>query len=60
MVSLLSLLVLSSFNLLRHVCVGATNMSFCERLSYNPFNRTSVIFAIVFLTWYELLSYSIV
>ena len=43
-----------------HIYVGVTNMSFCEHLSYNPFNRTYVIFIIVFLTWYDLTSYSIV
>ena len=35
-------------------------MSLYERLSYNPFNRTFVLFSIVFLTWYDLTSYSIV
>ena len=48
------------FNLLCHICVIFTNMFFCERLSYNPFNCTYVIFTNAFLTWYELTSYSIV
>ena len=60
MVCLFSWWVLRSFNLLRHIYVGFTNMYFCERLSYNPFHFTSVIFTILFLTWYDLLSYSIV
>ena len=34
-------------------------MSFCKNLSYNPFTRTSIIFTIVFLTWYDLTPYSI-
>ena len=48
------------FNLLRHIYVGFANMSFCERISYNPFHHTSVLFTIFFLTWYDLTSYSIV
>ena len=48
------------FNLSRHIYVALTNMSFCERLSYNSFNSASIIFTIVFLNWYDLMSYSIV
>ena len=57
MVSMLSWWVLRSFNLLRHIYIGFTNMYLCERLSYNPFNRTYVIFTIVFLTLYDLTPY---
>ena len=60
MVSLFLWWVLRNFNLLCHIYIGFTNVSFCERLSYNPFNRTSVLFTIVFLTWYETKSYYIV
>ena len=60
MVNLSSWWVLMHFNLLRQIYVGFTNMYFCERLSYNPSNRTSVLFTIVFLSWYDLTSYSIV
>ena len=37
MASQLSCWVFRRFNLLRHIYVGFTNMSFCERLSYNTF-----------------------
>ena len=50
----------SGFNLLRRVYVGLTNMSFCERLSYKPINHISVLFTIVFMSLYDLTSYSIV
>ena len=60
MVSLSSWWCLRRFNLLRHIYVGFTNRSLCERLRYNPFNRTYILFTIVFLTWYDLTSYYIV
>ena len=60
MLSLFSGGVLRPFNLLRQIYVGFTKMSFCERLSYNHFNCNYVLFTIVFLTWYDLTSYSIV
>ena len=59
MVYLFSCWVLRRFNLLRHINLGFTNISFCERFKYNPFNCPSVIFSIVFLTWYDLTSYYI-
>ena len=60
MVSLFSLWVLRGFNLLRHISVVLAKTSFCDCLSYNPFNRTFVLFTTVFLTWYDLSPYSIV
>ena len=48
MVSLFSWWFLRRFNLLRNIYVVFTNMYFCERWSYNPFNCTSVLFTIVF------------
>ena len=35
---------------MRHILVGRTNISFCERLNFNPFMRTFVHFTIVFFT----------
>ena len=35
-------------------------MSFCDHFSYNPFNRNFLLSTIVFLTWCDLMSYSIV
>ena len=58
--SLFSWLFLRRFNLLRHIYVGFTNISFYEHLNYNPFIRTSIILNIVFLTWYDLTPYSLV
>ena len=60
MESLFSSWVLRCLKFSCHVYVGFTNMSFCERLSCNPFNSTSVLPTIVFLTWDDLTSYSIV
>ena len=59
MMSLFSWWFLRRFNFLCHFYVGFANISFCESLSYNPFNCTSVLFTLFFLTWYDLTSYSI-
>ena len=59
-VSLFPWRVLRRFNSLSHIYVDFTNFFFCERLSYNPFNCTSILFTKLFLTWYDLNSYSIV
>ena len=48
------------FVLLRHILVGDTNVSFYERLNFNPFMCTIVHFNIDVLTWYDFTSYSIV
>ena len=45
---------------MRHILVGHTNISFCERLNFNTFMRTFLNFTIVILTWYDFTSYSIV
>ena len=50
---------LFKFILLRHICVGYTNTSFCDKLSFNPFSCTILYFDILFLTWYDFTSYSI-
>ena len=41
------------FDLLHHILVGHTNISFYERLNFNPFMRTFVHFTIAVLTWYD-------
>ena len=60
MASLFSWWILRRFNLLLHNYVGFTNIYICERLSYNPFNCISIIFTVVFFTWCDLTSYSII
>ena len=48
------------FNLMRHIYVDYTNMSFYERLNFNPFCCTFVHFTIIVLIWYDITSYTIV
>ena len=46
--------------LLNYIQVGNTKINFCERSSFNPFISIFVHFTILFLTWYDFTSYSIV
>ena len=45
---------------MRPILVGYTNISFYERLKYNPFRSTYLHFTIIVLTWYDFTLYSIV
>ena len=51
--------LLFKFILLCHIYVGCTNISFYERLSFNPFWSTFVHFTISFdLVWLDIIIYS--
>ena len=47
------------FLLLRQIYIGYTNISFCEKLSFNTFSCTFVHFTIIIFSWYDFTSYSI-
>ena len=56
----LSEFILFKYLFLRHMHVGYTNVSFVSDLCFNDFGSTYVEFTIAVLTWYDLISYSLV